>query len=163
MQDPLAQLRDIHLPDPVSWWPIAPGWWIVIGLFAGGLIFLARHLTLRYRRNLYRRQALKKLSFIKQDANTSGVQKFISAFLLLRQVSKTAYPREHYSHLEVAQFILFLQAHCSEPVFTDLPDDIQIILYSQPTSDEIPMDTLQSIFESCEIWINRHRHRDLSS
>ena len=23
-------LRDIHLPEPISWWPIAPGWWIII-------------------------------------------------------------------------------------------------------------------------------------
>ena len=23
-------LHDIHLPEPVSWWPLAPGWWILL-------------------------------------------------------------------------------------------------------------------------------------
>ncbi len=30
--NPLSQLRDIHLPAPVSWWPLAPGWYILIVL-----------------------------------------------------------------------------------------------------------------------------------
>lgn len=28
--DPLAQLKDIHLPDAIPLWPLAPGWWILI-------------------------------------------------------------------------------------------------------------------------------------
>ncbi|MEJ2181709.1 MAG: DUF4381 domain-containing protein [Gammaproteobacteria bacterium] len=25
-------LRDIHMPDTVYWWPLAIGWWILLGL-----------------------------------------------------------------------------------------------------------------------------------
>lgn len=32
VEDPLAGLRDIHLPDAVGFWPLAPGWWMAAGL-----------------------------------------------------------------------------------------------------------------------------------
>ena len=40
-EDPLSQLADIHLPDPVSIWPLAPGWWVLIALFIMFLIWLS--------------------------------------------------------------------------------------------------------------------------
>lgn len=33
-------LRDIHMPPPPSWWPLAPGWWIVAGVVAVALAVL---------------------------------------------------------------------------------------------------------------------------
>lgn len=44
-------LRDIHLPDPVSWWPPAPGWWLLAGavVVAVALALWQRHRTRRTR------------------------------------------------------------------------------------------------------------------
>ena len=37
-QDPLANLRDIYLPEPITAWPPAIGWWALILL---GLLLLS--------------------------------------------------------------------------------------------------------------------------
>ena len=29
---PDIPIRDIHLPDAISWWPLAPGWWVLLAL-----------------------------------------------------------------------------------------------------------------------------------
>jgi len=50
--DPLAALRDIHLPPAVSWWPLAVGWWLL--LLMAVLLVVAVILWMR------RRAALKR-------------------------------------------------------------------------------------------------------
>ena len=38
--DLLAGLRDYHLPEPISWWPPAPGWWLLASLAVAALAVL---------------------------------------------------------------------------------------------------------------------------
>ena len=42
--NPLDQLRDIHLPEPISWWPPAPGWWILAVASCALLAWILKYL-----------------------------------------------------------------------------------------------------------------------
>lgn len=67
MQASLAALRDIHLPDAVSIWPPAPGWWLVAGLLlllAGSAALLAR--SRRHRRGSWEHAAALELAGIEE-------------------------------------------------------------------------------------------------
>lgn len=56
--DLLSQLRDIHGAAPVSWWPPAPGWWLLACVALLVLAWLLRRLQLRFRVRRRRRQML---------------------------------------------------------------------------------------------------------
>ncbi len=62
----LDQLRDIRLPEAIAWWPLAPGWWVLV-LTVVGLFALAGFVLLRHRKSL-RYRALAELSILKNDA-----------------------------------------------------------------------------------------------
>lgn len=47
------QLRDIHLPPPAHWWPLAPGWWLLVAIVLLALAWLAWR---QHRRRLPRRR-----------------------------------------------------------------------------------------------------------
>ena len=63
LQEQLKDLRDIHLPDPVSVWPLAPGWWaLLIGIPL--LYFILRIIFRRLMMPKYKKLALSQLKNI---------------------------------------------------------------------------------------------------
>ncbi|MDH3546898.1 MAG: DUF4381 domain-containing protein, partial [Gammaproteobacteria bacterium] len=54
-------LRDLHLPAEIGWWPLAPGWWLVITLALIGIVLLARRALAARKLGAARRYALREL------------------------------------------------------------------------------------------------------
>ena len=67
MQQPLP-LRDIHLPDGVSWFPPAPGWWLLLALIAASIV-LVRLWRRRTRRPVINKRAKAEFERIVADYN----------------------------------------------------------------------------------------------
>lgn len=106
-QDPLSQLRDIHLPQPGGFWPPAPGWWMLL-LIVLALVILAFVLVRRkHRRNRWLRTAKKELQRLEKSASADN-QWFAALNQLLKQSARIRYPQRVPESLSGEPWIRFL-------------------------------------------------------
>ena len=108
--DPLAQLRDITLPDPVGLWPLAPGWWILLALVLSAVIWLALHWWRQRRANAYRHVAAAALDSAWDDYRQNRqCAEFLQALqTLLRRTALHAYPGTPIAGLHGQRWLRFL-------------------------------------------------------
>lgn len=106
----LAQLRDIHLPLPIGWWPLAKGWYLV-GVIVVVVVFFITFLIIRYITNQRcKRQALRVLETYRQHYMLQPNSQTGSAQIseLLKRVALVYYPRSQVASLQGQAWIDFL-------------------------------------------------------
>ncbi|NID16028.1 DUF4381 domain-containing protein [Luteibacter yeojuensis] len=89
------ELRDIHLPQVSPWWPLAPGWWVLLALFALGVTVLV--VALR-RRAAWRRYVDASLADLREATarhaeNGDALAFAAAASQLVRRVARMRDPR----------------------------------------------------------------------
>jgi hypothetical protein len=131
-------LRDLHLPDAISFWPLAPGWWIAIALALLGLgIALRRWLQARARGKA-RRYALRQLDVIVSDYDEHRNLITFGANLseLLRRTMLAYAPRSNVAGLTGEEWLNWLDDDLAQPVFVNGPGRQLLDLpYRDPDSD----------------------------
>ena len=101
-------LRDIHLPLPVGFWPLAPGWWIVCAVALMMLAF-ALFLFYRHRRPTALKEALAKLELFLGDEELSPRARNQGISLLLRQLAISTEGRDEIAGLSGSAWIAWLE------------------------------------------------------
>jgi len=153
--DPLAQLRDIHLPPPIGWWPPAPGWWLLAVLVSIALLAIVVWAGRRYRQHRYRRFALRQLRALHRQWQTQRDDaQFVQAInRLLKQCALAAFPPSEVAILSGAEWLEFLDRRLRKPRFTE-PNLRALANIYRPAPPDIPAEVL---FAAAEYWIRRHQ------
>lgn len=106
-QDPLSQLRDIHLPETGGFWPPAPGWWILAALLIVALAVLIRLILKRRKKNRWFRFARAELARLERSASPDPSW-FAQLNTLLKQAARERYPDQHPEALTGDAWVEFL-------------------------------------------------------
>jgi hypothetical protein len=119
--DALAKLKDIHLPSAVSWWPLAPGWWILLALFLVMLV-LVIYLYIRSQRKTSQEiiieQSLQIFYQLQQQSLTPKIL-IMELSELLRRTAISLYGRDEVANLAGNDWLQFLNKHGSTKAFTE--------------------------------------------
>lgn len=142
-------LRNVHLPDAIGWWPLAPGWWILSGLM---VLLIALIAGWRYRMKKYaaKKQALKEFKKLRHAQNLSEKQRIISLSKLLRQASISIFPRDHVAGLTGHEWLDFLDRSLHDGRFSK---GVGQSLIEAPYKPEHELDSA-ALFKLCEEWFN---------
>src|SRR5688572_7397484 len=145
----MDQLKEIPLPQPISWMPQTPAWYVLAGLVVLLLAWLIVRAVRAYRRNRYPRAALMELEQIRSAAASDPAA-------LVKRVAFQVAAREKVASLSGDAWLTFLDKSYRGTGFTTGPGRLLPALsYRGPSS--IAPEQGASLMDLVATWIRRHR------
>jgi hypothetical protein len=149
----LQNLNDIVLPEAVAWWPPAPGWYAVLAVLLVLLLWLSFRALKAWRRNTYRRQALREFSAIRKRGQSAAGD----IPLLLKRAALSAWPRSGVASLSGAEWHEFLDRTAPEAKIAEIGDMLDRVSYFSSSDRELGGAEFDCLCDAAEHWLRRHR------
>ena len=156
VENPLVNLKDIHLPPPVSFWPPAPGWWILAvllipSLFIGGVWLYRRHKKSNPKTEALR--LLKDMQILHQNSQDE-VASLRNLSKLLRRTALTFYENDAVASLHGAAWLEFLDETGKTKEFSQGAGKV---LGNEIFQQNVNPD-MNALFPLVKKWISSSRH-----
>jgi len=164
MNEQTLNLRDIHLPDAISWWPPAPGWWILLAVIICTIlsIFIARRI---YIKKQLKRDIHSELDKIKntfqQTQNQSQLAKSLSVLLRRASISYYSGTKNNGAGLTGQQWLSWLDNTTEHPHETkQFQSEVGNVLINAPylpDNSDLNFDA-EALIEISEGWLlSKHK------
>ncbi len=148
----VAQLVDIPLPEPISWWPLSNGWYVVLIAICCVLSVLIVRKRRRWVANRYRRVACRELQTLTVD-NASAMNQILRQAVLNGQSSIVL------NHTGAAWYQLISRS-CEQSIFSESQFYLLEQLNYLPTKNEanqLSQADFITLKELCLRWVKEHR------
>lgn len=148
-QNENLQLTPIQEPAPIPFSFETIGWKILLIFILLLLIFSTFKWIQHYKKNAYRRIAIKHLLTIKNESDTS----INESAILLKSIAITAYGRKEVAALYGNEWLQFLESTGKNTLFTKYADSLLAI---QNSNQNIDVTTQKEILSLTKKWIQTH-------
>ena len=145
------QLRDVHTPDAINWWPLAIGWWILIALIVGLSVYSLIKCFKNRRINAYRKLASQELN--KQFLEWQDKQNACDYLQAANAIVKRAYLHvgNESAGLSGTAWVSLLNTHTSVELSAETTDALTDQLYQKsPTVD------ISHVHNEINAWLRNH-------
>lgn len=150
MNSLLSDLKDIHEPQAIGWWPPAIGWWI-LAIAIPLLIFLLVWIYKRFTRKTAIKTATKILAELKQDTKRDNLALVCELSVLVRRVAISVSARSQVAGLTGRQWLEFLDSSVKDAPFSK---GIGQLLADAPyRKSPVTEQELSQLFGLCEGWL----------
>lgn len=157
MRDTIPALEQFIEPTPIRFTPDAPGWYVVGGVLLVVLLCVAFFIYRHYRKNLYRRVALRWLEQEEKrfSNNREYVRMVYAADMLAKRISIQVYGRENTASLQGAEWIDHLNK--TSPLVSFSTADERVIRTVYESEPQVNEQEASEFLSKIKRWIKKHR------
>ena len=156
-ENPLANLKDIHLPPAVSWWPPAPGWWILAVFFVFLTVLCAWWFRRRYECSRPRVEALRILKDlqVQYEKSPAALTTLRTLSQLLRRSALSFSKQEDVASLQGEDWLKFLDKNGQTTEFTEGVGKI----FGENIFQQKPDFEIEALFPLVNKWVKECPHQ----
>ena len=147
-------LKELPLPEPISWFPATAGWLVVGAVLLAILAGLAWWRWRAWRRERYRRDALVRIDAMRGGAGGALVE----LPLVLRSTALAAFPREEVAGLRGGAWVAWLNENGGRFDPADA-ESLDLLPYDPRAAGHLTSDVAARLVDASRAWVKGHRAR----